>query len=102
MLTRPSLLFLDEPTMGLDPEAEEILVELVEKMANDGRHTVVMVTHAAAVALPQERFRRHQPAHPQPPSPAPADGSTPKASLLLSVVFWVFRRLCSPAVPTPR
>lgn len=47
LLTRPSLLFLDEPTSGLDPGLERKFVELVKRLAREGR-SVVMVTHATS------------------------------------------------------
>jgi ABC-type multidrug transport system ATPase subunit/pSer/pThr/pTyr-binding forkhead associated (FHA) protein len=47
LLTRPSLLFLDEPTSGLDPGLERKFVELVKRLAREGR-SIVMVTHATS------------------------------------------------------
>ena len=47
LLTRPSLLFLDEPTSGLDPGLERKFVELVKRLAKEGR-TIVIVTHATS------------------------------------------------------
>jgi ABC-2 type transport system ATP-binding protein len=40
----PQLLFLDEPTTGLDPQARRQLWELVEELKRSGR-TVVLTTH---------------------------------------------------------
>jgi ABC-2 type transport system ATP-binding protein len=40
----PDLLFLDEPTTGLDPRARKALWEVVEKFRNDGG-TVLITTH---------------------------------------------------------
>jgi ABC-type multidrug transport system ATPase subunit/ABC-type multidrug transport system permease subunit len=45
LLSRPSLLFLDEPTTGLDPGLESRMMELLRSLANDAR-AVVVVTHA--------------------------------------------------------
>lgn len=44
LITKPSFLFLDEPTSPLDPEATEKLMLLFRRLANEGR-IVVMVTH---------------------------------------------------------
>ena len=44
LLTKPSFLFLDEPTSPLDPETSEQLMLLFRKLADEGR-IVVMVTH---------------------------------------------------------
>ena len=45
LLGRPSLLFLDEPTTGLDPGLESKMMELLRELANQSR-AVVVVTHA--------------------------------------------------------
>ncbi|MFB6888496.1 FHA domain-containing protein [Kitasatospora sp. NPDC056327] len=45
LLTKPSLLFLDEPTSGLDPGMERSVMQMLRKLADDGR-TVVVVTHS--------------------------------------------------------
>lgn len=45
LLTRPSLLFLDEPTTGLDAGLERRVVRQLRVLANEGR-TVVVVTHS--------------------------------------------------------
>jgi ABC transport system ATP-binding/permease protein len=45
LLSRPSLLFLDEPTTGLDPSLETRMMLLLRKLASGGR-AVVVVTHA--------------------------------------------------------
>lgn len=44
LLTQPFLLFLDEPTAGLDPALEEHFMELCQRIARDSR-TVIMSTH---------------------------------------------------------
>ncbi|HCN89590.1 MAG TPA: ABC transporter ATP-binding protein [Oxalobacteraceae bacterium] len=41
----PELLFLDEPTAGLDPSLSDSFVELIRSLHRDMRLTVVMVTH---------------------------------------------------------
>ncbi len=45
LLTRPHLFFLDEPTSGLDPANEASLMQLMRKLADQGR-TIVLITHA--------------------------------------------------------
>lgn len=40
----PDLLFLDEPTTGLDPQARRQLWDLIEEFKKDGR-TIVLTTH---------------------------------------------------------
>ena len=41
----PELLFLDEPTAGLDPDRSESFVRLIEDLRRELELTVVMVTH---------------------------------------------------------
>jgi ABC transport system ATP-binding/permease protein len=44
LITRPSLLFLDEPTSGMDPSTEERLMRHFQHMARSGT-TVLITTH---------------------------------------------------------
>jgi phospholipid/cholesterol/gamma-HCH transport system ATP-binding protein len=41
----PELLFLDEPTAGLDPDRSESFVTLIKELHRELNLTVVMVTH---------------------------------------------------------
>jgi ABC-type multidrug transport system ATPase subunit len=45
LLTKPDIFFLDEPTSGLDPGLDGRMMELMRKLADEGR-TVIMTTHA--------------------------------------------------------
>jgi phospholipid/cholesterol/gamma-HCH transport system ATP-binding protein len=45
LAVEPELLFLDEPTAGLDPDRSEGLVQLISSLRHDLDLTVVMVTH---------------------------------------------------------
>lgn len=44
LVNKPVVLFLDEPTTGLDPQARRNLWELIEKIKKDGI-TIVLTTH---------------------------------------------------------
>ncbi len=44
LLTDPEVLFLDEPTIGLDPQIRRQFWDVIRKIGMDGR-TVVMTTH---------------------------------------------------------
>ena len=44
LVNRPKLIFLDEPTTGLDPQARRNFWELVQKIQSEGA-TIVMTTH---------------------------------------------------------
>ena len=44
LVNDPELVFLDEPTTGLDPQARRSLWEVVRKMKSEGR-TVILTTH---------------------------------------------------------
>jgi ABC-2 type transport system ATP-binding protein len=45
LLHRPAALFLDEPTLGLDPQTRERIWDYIKKMAQKEQTTVVLTTH---------------------------------------------------------
>ncbi len=45
LVHRPHVLFLDEPTTGLDPEARAAMWEELERLAADERLTILLTTH---------------------------------------------------------
>jgi len=47
LLSDPKLFFLDEPTSGLDPGLDKKIMQLLRKLADQGR-TIILVTHATA------------------------------------------------------
>ena len=47
LLTGPSLLILDEPTTGLDPALDQVVMKMLRQLADAGR-VVVVVTHSLA------------------------------------------------------
>jgi len=44
VMHRPSILFLDEPTAGLDPQSRIALWEILEELHDDGQ-TILLTTH---------------------------------------------------------
>ena len=45
LVTRPQVLFLDEPTTGLDPEARAAMWAELARLAGDEQTTVLLTTH---------------------------------------------------------
>ena len=45
LIHRPQVLFLDEPTTGLDPEARALMWAEIERLANEERMTILLTTH---------------------------------------------------------
>lgn len=45
LIHRPQILFLDEPTTGLDPEARTDLWEIIQYLSREERLTVLLTTH---------------------------------------------------------
>jgi ABC-2 type transport system ATP-binding protein len=45
LVHRPQVLFLDEPTTGLDPEARALLWEEIARLAGEDQLTIVLTTH---------------------------------------------------------
>ncbi len=44
LLHRPNVLFMDEPTVGIDPQSRNLIFEVVEKLHKEGM-TIVYTTH---------------------------------------------------------
>ncbi|MFY9270084.1 MAG: ATP-binding cassette domain-containing protein [Candidatus Manganitrophaceae bacterium] len=45
LINRPSILFLDEPTIGLDPQSRRVVWELLQQFRRNDRLTVFLTTH---------------------------------------------------------
>ncbi|HQC12946.1 MAG TPA: ATP-binding cassette domain-containing protein [Methanoregulaceae archaeon] len=45
LLHRPKVLFLDEPTLGLDPQTRNYLWDYIEKLSNEMNISVILTTH---------------------------------------------------------
>ncbi len=62
MVNDPQVLFLDEPTTGLDPQARHLVWDRLKALLNEGR-TIILTTHfmderAAAVRSSRDRRSR--------------------------------------------
>ena len=45
LMHRPQVLFLDEPTTGLDPESRAAMWQEIGRLASEDRMTVLLTTH---------------------------------------------------------
>src|SRR5439155_8109085 len=45
LVSRPQVLFLDEPTVGLDPRIRHELLEVIGRLRDRGRITILLTTH---------------------------------------------------------
>ena len=55
LVTRPEVVFADEPTAALDPATSEAIVALLRRAVDELGQTVVVVTHEPAVAKVADR-----------------------------------------------
>lgn len=49
LVTSPSLLFLDEPTSGLDAYNAGVVMECLQKLAHEGKRTIVVTIHQVSI-----------------------------------------------------
>jgi len=45
LIKEPKVAFLDEPTLGLDPDATNRMMELIERLCKEKRMTVLLSSH---------------------------------------------------------
>lgn len=50
LVNGPRLVYLDEPTLGLDPSGQQDLLELIRRIARDRRASVILSTHLLSEA----------------------------------------------------
>jgi putative ABC transport system ATP-binding protein len=55
MVTRPAVLFADEPTGALDTKSARVVMDLLRSMVDGAGQTIVMVTHDPAAAARADR-----------------------------------------------
>ncbi|MCP6720255.1 MAG: ABC transporter ATP-binding protein [Patescibacteria group bacterium] len=57
LVNNPRIIFADEPTGNLDSKSGKVIMELIQKLNNDG-HTVILITHETYTAKHAERLIR--------------------------------------------
>jgi len=45
LVHKPPILYLDEPTSGLDPESAKAIRDLIERLSQHEKHTILLCTH---------------------------------------------------------
>lgn len=45
LLHKPKVMFLDEPTLGLDPSSREMMWEYIQKLVREEEMTIILTTH---------------------------------------------------------
>ena len=45
LMHHPKILFLDEPTLGLDPQSRDHIWTYIEKLAKEEKITIIITTH---------------------------------------------------------
>jgi putative ABC transport system ATP-binding protein len=56
LISRPAVVFADEPTGNLDSKASEDVLQLLRQAVDEFDQTVVMVTHAPEAAVHSDRL----------------------------------------------
>ena len=55
LMNQPDLLLADEPTGNLDSHSSGILIDLIRKLNEDFKQTIVIVTHSQSIARKMDR-----------------------------------------------
>ena len=56
LVNEPEIIFADEPTGNLDSKSGQIIMEIIEKLHDEGGHTIVLITHESRTAQHAERI----------------------------------------------
>ena len=58
LVNNPSVIFADEPTGNLDSTSSRSIMEILERLNTDNRHTIILVTHETYIAEYSRRILR--------------------------------------------
>ena len=58
LVTRPDVIFADEPTGNLDSKSGQAVIEIIQKLNKEKGHTIILITHETYTAEYAERIIR--------------------------------------------
>lgn len=56
LINNPDVIFADEPTGNLDSKSGQTIMEILQKLNNEAKHTIILVTHETYTAETAERI----------------------------------------------
>lgn len=58
LVNNPQIIFADEPTGNLDSKSGQVIMEILQKLNEDERHTIILITHETYTAENAQRIIR--------------------------------------------
>ncbi len=58
LVNDPQIIFADEPTGNLDSKSGQVIMEILQKLNEDERHTIILITHETYTAENAQRIIR--------------------------------------------
>lgn len=58
LVTKPSVIFADEPTGNLDSKSGQVVMNILQKLNKQDGHTIILITHEAHIAKYTNRILR--------------------------------------------
>ncbi len=58
LVTKPDIIFADEPTGNLDSKSGQAVIEIIQKLNREQGHTIILITHETYTAEYAERIIR--------------------------------------------
>ena len=56
LVLTPEVIFADEPTGNLDTKSGEAVIKILKNLNQEGRHTIILVTHEEEIARQASRL----------------------------------------------